>query len=82
MFAQMCNEAHGEYLWGPPSCLEMLLHFNFIFPMCCSSLSRPRCFQGEQKEKKFRLVNFSFESSKKSKIVTVSQESSIGVCQT
>lgn len=72
MFAQMCNEARGEYLWGPPLCLEMLLHFNFIFPMCCSSLSSPGCFQGEQKGKKFLFGKLSLESSRKSKIVTVS----------
>lgn len=82
MFAQMCNETHGEYLWGPPSCLEMLTHFNFIFPVCYSLSEQPQMLPGEQKEKKkFSFGKFVFESSRKSRIVRLSQESGIGMCR-
>lgn len=56
--------------------------FQFHLPHVLFLSEPSQMLPGGTERKKFPLVNFSFESSKKSKIVTVSQESSIGVCQT
>lgn len=68
MFAQMCNEAHGEYLWGPPSCLELLLLFDFIFPVCLSSQNILDVSRGNRELENFWLdLKIAFENPRKSK---------------
>lgn len=69
MFAQMCNEAHGEYLWGPQSCLELLLLFDFIFPTCLSPQNIPDASRGNRELENFGLdLKITFEHPRKPQI--------------
>lgn len=68
LFAQMCNEARGEYLWGPQSCLELLL-FSFIYPTCLSPQNIPDASRGNRELEKFWLdLKIAFEHLRKSQI--------------